>query len=374
MSWWTEEISYETAVKFLKELQAYTTKMLKIGPPDLRHARFSHVIPTSLKPFVPKGAIISSTECQNGWNALRSVERKNFGIHFLVANQEPKFGHNHGFELITDLPTVIMMPMGWESIVEHGSFLSEITWGIALRNIGMLRPYYSPIGGQPTPIFMGEERLADFKAKPQPKSYKFYWWNNLWREEFTHDVDRVRGYYYEAVSIRQVTSLVILLRVLNAYTKLDPSFVVPSNCVSGMSPPFPALDWSIIRDLVFNNLDQEVDLPYSRRGFDQDLGPALNSSDVYIEDLCRRHRWRSENEGNNLAFLYNKESMGEFRRESVRYEYVSKLRSLGYHVNMEEDPTLDIAAKMFMMSLKKTGYPMSEATHLIDKYQPILLK
>jgi hypothetical protein len=346
MEWWNEDIDESTAIAFLKECQDYTRKTIMAGQPDIKNRRFSHKLPNTEVPFVPLGAVIHSSRTKTIWDALRVIASQACGTHFLVTTHKGKA--NKEYDLLSTVPCSIFMPMGWESVVQHSAWLSTIAWGIDLRNVGKVRPWHSPIGSEPTPIFVGEENDRTFKYANQGEP-DFYWWDNLWRSKFDGNVDKWFDFYYEVPSFGQIKALIILLRVLNALHPLDKRAIVPASCVKNVEPVTPHVPWDLVRHFVFDSPNEKPtmedfghQIPTAKSYGDFHKGLA---DEVFVMDNAKLHTWRTENDDGMLHFLVNgREVDFTGTRRTLRNQFHDDLERLGY------DATTDIhfAARMFV--------------------------
>jgi len=356
MPWWTEEITSKIAVNFLKECQSYTQEVIRKKVPFLKDARYSHVIPSTIQPFTPLGAIIHSTRTPTIWDALQSLATQAYGTHFILGMNQQQL---HKYEYLNDFPCMILMPMGWESATPHSNFMSTMTWGIDIRNIGLLRTYHNPFGTKPTPIFSGEEQRSDFRWEKQTLP-KFYWSDDLWRREFDGKVQNWGHYYYERPTFAQVKGLVILLRVLNAINPMRREFILPSNCIHNIDMTLPHINWHTIRSLAIINKDEDIepedfDIEFNNAGYDDTQNPK-SKDDIYINDITKYHLWRSESDDGTLNFIMN----GEDARLSTASEL--KLIELGY-----DTTNINIAARFLTVAKQFRHEQVIDLEPLIEK-------
>lgn len=345
MEWWNQEIDERTAVAFLKECQRYTEKAISKNQPDIKARRFSHRMPTTEVPFIPFGAVVHTTRTKTVWDAMRVVGSEAYGTHFIIATH--KGIKNAEFELLSSVPCTILMPMGWEAAVPHSSYLSTVSWGIDLRNVGKLRPWRSPIGSEPTPIFVGEENVNTFRYV-QPLEPSFYWWENLWRSKFDGHVDKWFDFYYEVPTFGQIKSLIILLRVLNALNPLNPRFVLPASCVRNIDQVVPHVPWEIVRHFAFEAPDEKPTMEdfnyiFKRVQSYGDFTPTP-SDDIFTTDNAKMQRWRNENDDGMLHFILNGPKV-DFTgtRYGLKSRFIEDLDMLGYDTR---DP--DLAARLLV--------------------------
>jgi hypothetical protein len=297
--------------------------------------RFSHKIPPTEVPFIPSGAIIHSTRTRTMWDALRVIGSEAYGTHFVIASH--KKYPNPEFELLSSVPSTIFMPMGWESAVPHSAFLSTITWGIDLRNVGKLRPWRSPIGADPTPIFNGEETIDMFRyTKSQQPS--FFWWDNLWRSKFNGHAEKWFNFYYEVPSFAQIKTLIILLRVLNALYPMTPSMVIPASCIRNIDPVTPHVPWDLVRKFVFDTPEERptlaefnhiIQTAKTRDDFDYTASDA-----IFTTDTAKMQMWRSESDEGLLHFVINGDNINFVgKHHGTKAQYIQNLMALGYSLS-----------------------------------------
>ena len=346
MEWWNEDISEQTALQFLAECQEYTRSIIQNHHPDIKSKRFSHKIPSIESPFVPFGAVIHSSRTKTMWDSLRVIGSEAYGTHFIVATH--KGIKNKEFELLASIPSTILMPMGWEDAVPHSTFMSTMSWGIDLRNVGRVRPWHSPIVSVPTPVFSGEENDNTFKytQKGEPE---FYWWDNLWRTKFNGNVNKWFDYYYEVPSFAQIKSLIVLLRVLNALSPLKRQAVVPASCIRNIEQVMPHVPWELIRHFVFDSPNEHPtmgDFNYeipSSRSYEDFNNDKTSADEVFIMDNAKRHRWRTEVDDGMLHFLINGREVSFIgSRRNMRLKFIEDLNQLGYDTS-----DLNFSARMF---------------------------
>jgi hypothetical protein len=345
MEWWNKDIDNQTAVSFLKECQDYTQKAIQNDQPDIKAYRFSHKIPPSAIPFIPFGAIIQTTRTRTIWDALRVIGSEAYGSHFIIASH--KGISSKEFDLLSRLPASIFMPMGWESAVPHAAHMSTVTWGIDLRNVGKVRPWYSPISSEPTPIFVGEESANMFKH-PHQSEPQFYWWDNLWRSKFKGHTEKWFDFYYEVPSFSQIKTLIILLRVLNAIQPLESRSVIPASCIRNIEPVAPHIPWELVRHFVFHSPNEEptisdfnhiIKKPKSYGDFENTY-----FNDIFTTDNAKLQQWRSENDDGMLHFILNGPNVDfSGTRYGLKTRFVDDIRILGYDTD-----DIDYAARLYV--------------------------
>lgn len=365
MPWWNEEITEDIAIQFLEECREYTKRIINEHQPELKTRRFSHVFPKSEVPFVPLGAVIHATRTQSLWDALRVIGSEAYGTHFIVAST--RWYKHPDLKLVSSVPCSISMPMGWESAVSHSAYFSTISWGIDLRNIGRVRPWRSPIGANPTPIFTGEERDSMFKFD-QPGEPSFYWWDNLWRTPFKGRVDKWFDYYYEIPSFGQIQSLIILLRVLNALHPLDRRAVIPASCVYDIEPTIPHIPWDIIRRFVFDDVES---IPTQEDfgniftlsgGSSGDFAPT-RTDESFVIDNAKLHRWRTASDDGILHFVINGKPINwSVPRNHTKAQFITNIKLLGYS---PED--IDFAARLCVAANKMDSDRLQDIVAVVHK-------
>lgn len=345
-AWWENEISQEIAEEFLAECSEYTKKLLHKHTPELDERQFNHILQGRDAPFMPIGTVVHSTRSRTVWDAIRSIAHGVHGTHFVITNHAPP----KGYELLSELPSVILMPMSPNEAVCGNGFLSGFTWSVDIRQTGKLRPYIHPFkNGQPSPVYFGEEGEEFFKYNGKDKP-EFYWWNNLWRDKFNGLVRRWNNYFYEVPSFRQMSSLVALIRSLMAlhpaYT-MDKRLIVPSTCVEGGENPFPHINWELIRRLVFKDR-----ISIEQSSFENAHPASLNDDEwknnnrrdeAFIRMHINSHKWRTNPADDDARFLICGPNV-EWRSE-YRIETRNALIDLGYD---GDDP--DFAARMFTIA------------------------
>lgn len=356
MPWWTEEITETMAIEFLKECQEYTREVIKKEARYLTNARYSHVIPNTIKPFTPIGAIVHSTRTPSIWDAMQVVASQSYGTHFILGMKQPNLKK---YTYLNDFPCMIFMPMGLESAVPHAGYISNLTWGIDLRTIGKLRTYYSPLGGKPTPIFMGEQLDSDFKWTDRGTP-KFYWSDDLWRTEFTGKVMNWGSYYYERPTFAQLKGLVILLRVLNALYPMKREFIMPECCIRSKSMAFPNINWDMIRQLALTHTDDDIDFgdfdgAFDNVGYD-DVDDARSKDDIYIQDIAKNHLWKNEHDDGAMNFIMNGPEAVLSSQSKI------KLSDLGHDIT-----DIDLAARFFTLANNFRQDQVRDIEPLVEK-------
>lgn len=339
MLWWQEErINPDTIIQFFQECTEYTKKLLEMTP-DLRQSKFNHHLPKIQHPFNPIGAVIHSTNTETVSETLRLIARNVYGTHFIITQKAPTISLG---ALMREMPSVILMPMGWEEAVPHSAYMSKRSWGIDLRNIGRLRPWYKDNQTVP-PIYPGEEnpRMFKFNDPIDTDSMSFHWRKNMWREEFDGYSNYINGMYYESPNSNQVLALAALLHILNQYNEIDEEYIVQSNCVRGFRCPIPSLPMYHLRNYAIDA--NEKHLRYIKDKFIVEPYTTEfnieNIDEVFINENLTMNRWRSALDDGELDFVLSGPdvSLGLKDREALFH--------LGYS---QADPGL--ALRMFAMN------------------------
>jgi hypothetical protein len=343
MAWWKEEsISLETAKAFIQECRDFTIESMKRYTPELKERDLNHILGNKRDPFSPIGAVVHSTKTKTAWDAIRTIAKGKHGTHFIVTSHEPP----SSYKLLSDLPSAILAPMSSEHAVPGNNYMSRFTWSIDIRNTGKLRPYVHPLKeGIPSPIYFNEESKDFFKLTSKGKP-RFYWWENLWRDEFVGNVFQWYNYFYETPTSVQLESLIALLRVLNALDPygLDPRFVVPSNCITGGDPTFPQFEWHNIRA----NIKSQNPV-YTLMVKNHPSSSKINdwAKTQYEEDQIifksSMHKWRTTPDDDDMKFLISGQEIKWKRGTTTKA--MDSLVSIGY-----SEADLNTAARMFLIA------------------------
>ena len=257
--WWAQaEIPRDVAVAYLEECQENYRDVCRRRYPSLSHVKNNHHRYLEHE-FVPTGAVIHASKTRNSMDALRAIARGNYGTHFVVG----KNGARKKGELSESVPCNVYAPMSIEHSVPHAGYLSDLTWGIDLVNLELLRAYYGHADIKPRHIYR-EEFKKNFISRNRwverhGKGVKIDYYSryNNWSEPFVAIGTMPKyvnpdGDTYEAISLDQVMTLVILLRALNSISPLSCGMIVPASCVTYKAEPcFVGLNWTYLRSLLW---------------------------------------------------------------------------------------------------------------------------
>ena len=265
------------------------------------------------------------------------------------------------------LPCAVIMPMGWQNIVPHAGFLSNITWSIDIRNVGRLRPWRDPIGREPRPLDRESEREDQFRWHETDRpSTAFYWNKNDWRANFTGSVVQYGGFYQELPSKEQVETLIILLRILNTYTPLQRNFILGADQVS------TAVRDHVLPNVKMNEVRSDVFSP--RRLFDTSFFKSdtnikkindwtfnTEMDEFNISELLRTIGWRAEYDAGELNQLLGGQM---FESTAIaRNNWIKRLLDL-----LDYDKSdINFSIRLFALAQKKQFKTTAEAITCLER-------
>jgi len=366
MSWWEEEIDQETALEFLNECKEYTSAAISKHAHDLLPSQFSHVIQNTPAPFMPVGAVVHSSQSRTVWDAIRSIAYGSHGAHFVVTSHTSP--SRKKYELLSEMPSVILAPMSLEHAVPGNGYISTFTWAIEMRHTGKLRPWFSPFETtKPSPIFFGEEGQNFFKYTGTGEP-KFFWWDDLWRSGFHGNVQPWFNYFFEVPSFEQMATLVALLRILVALHpeyKMDRRMIVPDNCVNGGENHFPHINWRLVRRLV---MADDIS-PLEESDFDEAFTGARRigewksegrRDECFIAMHAKMHTWRTNPDDGEVQFLLSGPDVRWPKQSATRYR--NAFNEFGYDAN-----DLDFASRMFATAYGVKQQNLDDVPFFLEK-------
>lgn len=346
MRWFEKEIDNITAHEFIDECHSFTEEfILNYAKEMIATWPLTNILPSSIFKFKPKGAIIHTSNTMSLWNELHLCTKHIFGTHFVItsSNHDPNISK---YPLLAELPANILMMYPIDALVPHSGYISPFTWGIELRNAGLLRPSHK--GMKPTPILPSEETERNFRVTPNIE-YDAFWRNKLWCYPFNGSIIQWEDYIYELPFVNQIVSLIALLRALDQLSGgLDRRLVLPSNCISGSEKCLPYIVWDKLRTVISERNAIEVSheyLNYFTVATNTRLSKLDEMCDIEDEDeslhgeQLELFRWRGERDDGQLAAL---KAQREFNFSSL---YRSHLESIGY-----DKSDTDLALQLWAIS------------------------
>lgn len=387
--WYEKDFDRDTAIEFLEQIAEDTEDMLNRRMrrvPKMRHSRFNLT-----REFIPRGAVVHHSGTINDVDAFRAVERGLYGSHFLISRD---ISHRKN-ELTKHLPVPIYLMMDIEHAAPHSRYMSDITWGIDISNVGLLRavPGTDPDKKvhhiYPEDLEITKKRFSETFIRNQGISPNqgrtVYTRYDGWTVPLLDGRRHLNknGFYYEAVYAEQVTSLVVLLRALNKIFPLDWSLINPAWCVGNRAaePIFNHLNWEYIRERVYN-FDGYIEPRQFVTSNEKSLAiRSINSEKLYapegrraeemeITDIATDNSWRADIDVENLKKFESWDidwTRGrEFNSETSREVAISglKRRVIG-HVRRNELPydrdieSVDNVTKMLYFA-KHRKWPTNE--------------
>lgn len=238
-------ISKGFAAQFFEECYEFTNEFVDNYIKDLVPLWSpTNKLPRKEFTFTPEGAVIHMSNSPSIANTLRLQTQHVYGSHFIVCSGKHINISKSRYPLLHSMPTLVFMPYKIDDIIQHSWYMSSKTWGIELRNSGLLRPHIGH--GSPVPITKAEETDRNFRAFEKADSY--HWQRNMWTERFPGTVYSWKGYKFEVPTRHQIDSLAIVLRLLDVFVGgLNKDFIVPSNCINGRFPSMPIMNWDYLR-------------------------------------------------------------------------------------------------------------------------------
>lgn len=329
-NWYDEDFSTETIEEFFAQSQEFTKQAIeKSGIKGFRHASFNFYEPLTQHSFTPRGIVVSSSRSISVWDTLLSIASRAYNTHFIISNRKPRKGDG---SLLEQLPATVLVPSTLTNVIHHASYLSKLAWGIEIRNVGRLRPV---IGDErPDPVYRGEESTRFFMCPRQPS--KYYWWNNLWREEFKAKATPYGKFFYEHPMNRQIETLMILIKILSKYSPIKRELVVPLDCVIGGEAHLPTIDWHQLRMAIFSNVYSQENaknrLLNNTEIERSDYASKEQRDEYFLRELNSMHIDRVGFDTGNLDFIFGE---GEMVTRNIK-EYGGYLQELGYDTSNPE--------------------------------------
>lgn len=341
--WFEKGIDKKQAEDLFTEIEEYTLTTIINDAREMRDLwPFAGDIATV--PFEPKGVVVHISRTPSLWNAFHLLSRHVYGSHFLIAAGRHRKDNLLGYPLLRDLPSAIFSPFKFDQLIQHSGYLSQHTFSIELRTVGMLRPHIADV---PPPVHRNEETIEHFKS--QEEEINLFTPFNQWRVPFLGKPYAYDDMYYELPTIQQVASLAVLMKALNVYTdgQFIDQLIVPSNCVHDMLPVLPCIPWDQLRTYVTSNT------PFNHAGWMNHLAKRAHPSEY--EDLEDENdgtlgeqldfaRWRGEKDIGELLTLFDYE-----RQYSMAHGYKRYLAEMGHDVSTKEACNL----AMQMYAIKK---------------------
>jgi hypothetical protein len=353
MKWFEKTITLETALEFLDQLENTTAEfVINTLHENIHQWPFSNVYPKHEFDFKPEGAIVHINETPSLWNALHMLARQSHGAHFLILSGNRTYGNpGSRYPLVRSLPSTVLMLYPFDNITPHSGYLSTKTWGIELRSIGRLRPHNKFF--TPPPILPIEEKTENFLYKDKNEEIKTYWKMDQWRTEFDGPTYLFDDVIYEQPTLKQVVSLITVLRVLNVIKKelyktgpLNKSLIIPSNCIDGSYEKLPLLPWKFIRkwatDSTVGNISDETTI---KEFFNRKNTCAYEKEELEWEDesliaeQISTMRWRCNRDDGELLQLF------EDRKFKMARGYIKELKRSGY-----DEENLNFAIRMWAIA------------------------
>lgn len=368
--WWNN-ITNDIAYQFLNECEDYTNKVRAKDKFMLSRNFKEDFVKREFNPF---GAIITCSNTENSIDSLRSLYLGNYGTHFIITKKTD--GYKNDYELLKDLPAMILTPCSMRYIV-HAGFMSLFAWGIQLTNLGKLRQIkYNFFGSKPIQIPYNEESDKIFRSELSINKYDYYHWKNFWTSKVelkTNSVKPFGNYVFELPHYKQIISLIILLKVLNKITPLDRNYVLPYHCINNRELHIPNIYWEDVRKYVFEKELKENDITfdnlmknnYSNKKTEDITRININNIDEeYIDQLNKRNtRYNKTVEDvGEIEYVMNKRSIilnstnNVLRNELKRY-----LSKLGY--NVDSSSNINLAVNLLIMADKNNMNPINFKTY-----------
>lgn len=337
--WYEEDFSVNTVEEFFKQCQEFTKQAIeKSGIKGLKHTSFNFFEPPSQHVFTPRGIVVSASKTVSIWDSLFAIASRAYNVNFIISNRKPRKGDG---ELLEQMPATILIPSTVTNVIHHASYLSKYTWGIEIRNVGKLRP----VSGRdkPDPVYKGEETDKFFTSRRQPS--KYYWWNDLWREEFDGRSVPYGKYFFEHPMNRQVEALLVLIRILSKYTPIRRELILPLDCIIGGEPHLPSIDWHAVRETFFGT---EKTQEYSRNKLlnnievdKSDWNRKEQRDEYFLRELSIYHSNRVGFDNGQVDFIFDDKKL---LTGSIK-NLVEPIRELGY------DPfDMELACRMMTLA------------------------
>lgn len=329
-NWYDEDFDIDTIEEFFAQSQEFTKQAIeKSGIKGFRHANFNFFEPLTQHSFTPRGIVVSSSRSISVWDTLLSIASHAYNTHFIISNRKPRKGDG---SLLEQLPATVLIPSTLTNVIHHAGYLSKLTWGIEIRNVGKLRPVIGD--DRPDPVYRGEESNRFFMSPRHPS--KYYWWNNLWREEFTAKATPYGKYFYEHPMNRQIETLLILIKILSKYSPIRRELVVPLDCVIGGEPQLPTIDWTSVRLATLGNeWSQE---PAKNRLLNNteiersDYASKEQRDEYFLRELNSLHAARVGFDNGNLDFIFEDKKLVK----TAIKEFGGYMQELGYDTTNAE--------------------------------------
>jgi hypothetical protein len=335
--WWKDKITKNVAIEFLNECTEYTKSLIWKYNKDIKKPKtkflFDHHIDKKNDPFKPEGVIVHSTLTDSHWDTIHCMNTGRYSTHFIITDTTSDVGKYMG-----DLPAIILAPMDYTKLVSHAGYISNSTYGIDIRNNGLLRPWNSIIREhKPGPIFGYEDTFNLNKiVNTSIQSGKFSR-NNLWRSKTDCSAHIFMKRYYECINEKQLKSLIILLNVLEKVIDRPIDYILPSHCINKTKQPtFPGINWNEIHN---SYLSRKPNNEIYMRGTTNnplisfassflDYKPSIDIS--YVDDILQTNNWRNiikEEDITNLTKTKNDIELSE--------KIKKELYTIGYPIHKD---------------------------------------
>jgi len=367
--WYEQSISKDLATNFFQQLKEFTAEYIINYAPDLAITWPPSNRLMGIGEYNPKGAVIHSTRTPSIWNTFRTLLHNVYGTHITVMFKKHVMQYADRYNLLKELPSDAFMIYDLNTPIQHSGYISPVTWGIDLRNTGILRPFDSKLRAPPLNVF--EEVPRNFRRAYQyHDDINMYWNYNYWRESFLGSTYNYEGYYYEKPSRMQVESLIVILRCMSAYSSdFNPEMIIPANCIHGMQPEFPIIPWQLINDYLdpntnidFKSNESEwLKLFVQNTKYTKCVWEMHDIEDpTWVNNQLRQAGWRADLNSGHLRYVMESEPDNEFTNSL----FTQGLSAEGYPVYGSDD-MLQMSIRMYETSHKIQTYRRSDTlSHL----------
>lgn len=355
--WFDKRIYREAEItQIIEEIQRFSDEFfVNRSVKILNRMPFGANIPkviTNQKPFVPKGVIINVTQSPSITNSLELYTRNLFCPHFLICSSSHMIGSGQSYPLLNKLPATILMLKPLNQASYHAGYMSLDTWGIDIRNMGMVRPYLKGRKGGAPRLYETNIKPNHFVSDAKKVNLDFYWRYEGWKHLIENDIfiSNHQNNWYEMITSGQLVTLIVLIRVLSFITRIDPRIILPGHALYNQKNHIPYLNMEDIRKAIafkkgLLNDEGEYQKWIQHMTHTELNKPSyehhdLDSIDLDIDEQLRDHKWRAEIDRGQRRCLAQK--FEEWKSPQI---YKSHLKKHGF-----DGSNLQLAGRMFALS------------------------
>jgi hypothetical protein len=330
----------EKILEFFDELRRARNIILEehggISPEEWNHEVVQN------KKFVPKGAVIHTSGMKSFKETLLCNNSGYFSSHFIIAsNKYSNCLPKKEFPLLSQVPATIFMPFDLDTYIPHSGYLSPVTFGIEMRNLGHLRPDEEKFV---RPIYedANEWNFRLWKKKP----IYYYSREENWTEPFEMPTYTWQGYHYEKFTSKQYLALCILVKCLTKLFYLNPALLLPSSAIIDKPHNCPVIPIDYLQKKI--SIIRTKDKQFKLNGlyaltdrsslFIKNITTVKHEKESYtsdgriIENRIRESMWRNTLDREKLIKVFKH---GNAKFMNVFHKYKKAMEAMGYFIYEE---------------------------------------